>query len=235
MSIPKIITIDGPAASGKTTLGRRLAEHFGYLFFDTGVIYRALTWLVLSHAIDIKNEKAISDLASNTYIDIRPASKQDGRIYDVWIGNKDVTWEIRNANVDNNVSIISAYPGVRQALSSHQRRIGLRGNVVMVGRDIGTVILPEADLKIFLEASLLERAKRRYNEYINKREDLDLDEIVRTMALRDEIDSTREIAPLKPAEDAIRINSDTLDQDQVFSYIINQIYKQTKGKDNIGR
>lgn len=223
MSLPKIIAIDGPAASGKSTLGRRLAEALGYLFFDTGVMYRALTWLALQQGIPVGDEKAITDLAEKTPIDVRPPSKRDGRMYDIFVAGQDVTWKIRNREVDDHVSIVSAYPGVRKALSALQRQIGLRGNVVMVGRDIGTVVLPEADIKIYLEASLDVRAQRRYLEFKARGKDVTLDEIREGMLARDHIDSTRPIAPLRPAQDAIIINSDALDIAQVLEQVKTQI------------
>jgi cytidylate kinase len=164
MPLPSVIAIDGPAASGKSTLARLLAEELGYLYFDTGVMYRAVTWIALQRNLVIEDEAAITSLAQSIPIDVRPPSKQDGRAYDVWVEGQDITWQIRRPEVDANVSPVSAYAGVRQALSAQQRRIGQRGRVVMVGRDIGTVVLPEAGLKIYLDASAEERARRRYKE-----------------------------------------------------------------------
>ena len=219
-SQPSIIALDGPAASGKSTLGRRLADSLGYLFFDTGIMYRAITWIALQRDLDLRDESSISDLAQIAQIDIRPPSKNDGRACDVVIAEKDVTWEMRDGNVDANVSVVSAYAGVRQALSEQQRRIGLRGKVVMVGRDIGTVVLPEADIKIYLDASAEERAKRRYDEIIARGEESDYDEILRKVIERDRIDSTRAVAPLRPADDAVIIDSDKMDADQVFDRVL---------------
>ena len=150
---PSIIAIDGPAASGKSTVGLRLANALGYLFFDTGLMYRAVTWLALDHDMNLRDENAITLLAEKTPIDIGPASKPDGRACDVLVAGKDITWETRLPAVDANVSVVSAYRGVRTALTEQQRRIGRRGQIVMVGRDIGTVVLPYADLKIYLDAS----------------------------------------------------------------------------------
>ncbi|NOT02970.1 MAG: (d)CMP kinase [Anaerolineales bacterium] len=215
-----IIALDGPAASGKSTLGRTLADSLGYLFFDTGIMYRAITWIALQHDMDLRDETAITELAQNAQIDIRPSSKDDGRACDVVIGEKDVTWDMRGDDVDANVSVVSAYAGVRKALSEHQRRIGLRGRVVMVGRDIGTVVLPEADLKIYLDASAEERAKRRYEEIIARGENADYDEILKKVIERDRIDSTRAVAPLRPADDAVIIDSDKMDAAQVFNHVL---------------
>jgi cytidylate kinase len=215
-----IIALDGPAASGKSTLGRRLADTLGYLFFDTGLMYRAITWIALQHDMNLRDEAAITGLAQKAQIDIRPPSKNDGRACDVVIGDKDVTWEMRGDEVDANVSVVSAYAGVRQALSEQQRRIGLRGKVVMVGRDIGTVVLPEADLKVYLDASAEERAKRRYEEIVARGDKADYDEILRKIIERDHIDSTRAVAPLRSAKDAVIIDSDKIDADKVFENVL---------------
>jgi CMP/dCMP kinase len=217
---PSIIALDGPAASGKSTLAKTLADSLGYLFFDTGVMYRAITWIALQHDMNLRDEAAITELAQNAQIDIRPPSKADGRACDVVIGEKDVTWDMRGEDVDGNVSVVSAYAGVRKALSEQQRRIGMRGRVVMVGRDIGTVVLPEADLKIYLDASAEERAKRRFDEIIARGEKADYDEILRKVIERDRIDSTRAVAPLRPADDAVIIDSDKMNAEQVVARVM---------------
>ncbi|HLA86432.1 MAG TPA: (d)CMP kinase [Anaerolineales bacterium] len=219
-SPPSIIALDGPAASGKSTLGKKLADSLGYLFFDTGVMYRAITWIALQHDMNLRAEAEITGLAQKAQIDIRPPSKNDGRGYDVVIDEKDVTWAMRDSEVDANVSIVSAYAGVRRALSEKQRRIGLRGHVVMVGRDIGTVVLPEADLKVYLVASAEERARRRYEEIITRGDKADYDEILKKVIERDHIDSTRAVAPLRPADDAVILDSDKLDADQVLTRVL---------------
>lgn len=218
-SPPSIIALDGPAASGKSTLGRLLADALGYLFFDTGVMYRAVTWIALQRDMDLRDEAVVTELAEKAQIDIRPPSNPDGRSCDVMLGERDVTWDMRDAEVDANVSVISAYAGVRKALSEQQRRIGLRGRVVMVGRDIGTVVLPEADLKIYLDASAEERARRRYEELVARGEKADYEDILSRMVERDRIDSTRAVAPLRPAADAVVINSDKLTAEQVFACV----------------
>jgi cytidylate kinase len=216
MGIPKIIAIDGPAASGKSTLGHKLAQALGYLYFDTGVMYRAVTWLALKCGLEIGDEAAITTLARQVQIDVRPPSVQDGRAYDVIVDGQDITWDIRRPEVDGNVSPVSAYAGVREALSAQQRRIGKRGNVVMVGRDIRTVILPNAELKIYLDASVEVRARRRYEELRQRGEPADLNFILQAMRKRDQIDSHRKVAPLRPADDAHTLCSDGLDAEQVL-------------------
>ena len=219
MPVPSTITIDGPAASGKSTLGARLAQALGYLYFDTGVMYRAVTWVALQRQIDITDEASISRLAEQISIDIRPPTRLDGRAADVLADGQDVTWEIRRPEVDANVSPVSAYAGVRASLTVQQRRIGLRGKVVMVGRDIGTVVLPEADLKIYLDASAQERARRRYTELLGRGETADYYHILAVIQSRDQIDSTRQVAPLRAASDAIVLDSDALDADQVLQRV----------------
>ncbi len=216
MGIPEIITIDGPSASGKSTLGHKLAQALGYLYFDTGVMYRAVTWLALQQGLEIDNEIVITTLAQQVQIDVLPASVEDGRAYTVIVDGQDITWEIRQSDVEASVSPVSAYPGVRKALSIQQRRIGKRGRVVMVGRDIGTVILPKADLKIYLDASVEERARRRFEELRGRGLQADYHDILKAMRRRDQIDSQRKVAPLRPAEDAVILGSDGLDADQVL-------------------
>jgi cytidylate kinase len=211
-----IIAVDGPAASGKSTLARRIADALGYLYFDTGVMYRAVTFAALLKGIDIDDEEAVSKIAIEIDIDVRQASVNDERQYDVIMDGEDITWDIRSSAVDTNVSQVSTYGDVRQAMTQVQRQIGLRGNVVMAGRDIGTVVLPEADLKLYLDASVEARANRRYVECVARGEHVKRDEILAWMRERDRIDSTRTIAPLRPAEDAIILDSTSMDADEVF-------------------
>jgi cytidylate kinase len=217
---PSIIAIDGPAASGKSTVGLRLAGELGYLFFDTGVMYRAITWLALDHDMNLDDEASITALAEKTPIDVAPASKSDGRACDVLVAGRDITWETRLPDVEANVSVVSAYRGVRAALSAQQRRIGKRGRIVMVGRDIGTVVLPDADLKIYLDASAEERARRRYDEIIARSGSADYEDILAKVIERDRIDSTRDVAPLKVASDAVVLHTDTLTADEVFEQVL---------------
>jgi cytidylate kinase len=225
MNIPSIITIDGPAASGKSTLGQHLAEELGYLYFDTGVMYRALTWEGLQRGIPIEDGEQLCRLAQELEIDVRAPSTADGRAYDVWVNGVDVTWDIRRKEVDANVSVVSAYAGVRAALSAQQRRIGLRGRVVMVGRDIGTVVLPQADLKIYLDASAEERARRRYQELLARNEQASYEAVLQAVQRRDWIDSTRDVAPLRAADDAVVLVTDHMDAGQVLEAARKLVYK----------
>ena len=198
----------------------RLAHALGYLFFDTGVMYRAVTWLALNRGIDVSEEAAVAALAEKTPIDVAPASTSDGRACDVLVEGKDITWETRAREVEARVSVVAAYPVVRRALSAQQRRIGLRGKIVMVGRDIGTVVLPEADLKIYLDATAQQRATRRYHEILLRGGTAEYEEILAKVIERDRIDSTRDVAPLKAADDAVIIDSDAMDADEVFEKVL---------------
>lgn len=219
MPIPQTIAVDGPAASGKSTIAELLAQALGYLYFDTGVMYRAVTLAALRQLSEVNDEPAVTHLAETVHIDVREASQQDGRKSDILLDGVDITWEIRAPEVDANVSVVSAYPGVRVAMTDQQRRIGKRGKVVMVGRDIGTVVLPDADLKVYMDASVEERARRRYDEVRQRGEAADYEAILASMRRRDEIDSTRKVAPLRPAEDAVIVSTDGLSIEQVLEKI----------------
>jgi cytidylate kinase len=214
-----MIAIDGPAAAGKSTVGELLARELNYLYFDTGVMYRAVTWAALQRGIPIADEDGVTRLAEQAHIDVIQPTIQDGRQYTVLIDGQDATWELRRAEVDQNVSPVSAYAGVRAALTAQQRRIGMQGQVVMVGRDIGTVVLPDAPLKLYLDATVEERARRRYLENVQRGQPCDYEEILQGMRRRDKIDSERQAAPLRPADDAIVIDTTGLDIDQVMKLI----------------
>ena len=218
---PTLIAIDGPAASGKSTIAAALARKLGYLYFDTGVMYRAATWAALDRGLAISDEAAVTKLTESLQIDVKPPSADDGRQYDVLCDGVDVTWAIRSPEVDANVSPVSVYPGVRSALTAQQRRIGLRGDVVMVGRDIGTVVLPEAPLKIYLDASAEERARRRYCEKCRRAaiSHRRTRSILDNVKHRDAIDSGRATAPLKAAPDAVVIDSTGLSVDEVVARV----------------
>lgn len=215
----EVITIDGPASSGKSTVAAILAKELGYLYFDTGVMYRAVTYAVICCAIPVEDEEQVSRLAESLQIDVRPPGCADGRQYDVWLDNEDITWQIRSREVEDLVSPVSTYEGVRTAMTGQQRRIGLNGKVVMVGRDIGTVVLPEAPVKVYLDASAGERARRRYHELISRGENVYFDDILNNLQMRDKIDSTRKVAPLKMANDAHYIFSDGMSVNEVVEKI----------------
>ena len=208
---PMTIAIDGPAASGKSTVGEALAERLEYLYFDTGVMYRAVTWAALERGVDVENEEAVTGLAESLEIEVTDATDDDGRQYTVLADGSDVTWEIRKPEVDATVSVVSAYRGVRHALVAKQRQIAADRPVVMVGRDIGTVVLPEADLKIYLDASVEERARRRWLEMRDRGKDAECGAVLDAMRRRDRIDSNREVSPLRAAQDAVRIDTTDVD------------------------
>jgi cytidylate kinase len=216
---PATIAIDGTVASGKSTIGGLLAERLGYTYLDTGAMYRAVTWIALQRGMDIADEEAITALAESVEINITLPTVEDGRQYTVYASGQDVTWQIRRPEVDANVSPVSAYPGVRKALTDQQRRIGQRGRIVMVGRDIGTVVLPEADRKIYLNATVEERARRRYREILERGQEADYEEVLASMRRRDKIDSEREAAPLRPADDAIIIDTTELSIAEVLAKV----------------
>ena len=225
MDLPSTIAIDGPAASGKSTLGALLAKALGYLYFDTGVMYRAVTLAALQNGVDIFDEATIGQLAEKVRIDVGPPSVDDGRDYDVLLDGQDVTWLIRTDAVNDHVSDISIYERVRKAMTDQQRRIAMVNKVVMVGRDIGTVVMPDADLKIYLDASVEVRAHRRYQEMLERGEPADYEAVLRSLKNRDQIDSNREIAPLKPAEDAVVIQADCLGIQQVLEKAKELVYR----------
>ena len=217
---PPVIAIDGPAASGKSTVGEAVSRRLGFLYFDTGAMYRAVTQAALARGIAISDELAVSELAAAIHIDVTAATVDDGRQYTVLIDGEDVTWALRTSEVDANVSPVSAYPAVRAALTQQQRRVAAQGRMVMVGRDIGTVVLPEAPLKIYLDASAEERARRRWVELEQRGQKSDFESILGAMRARDAYDSTRKTAPLRAASDAIVINTDGMTGEQVVDEVV---------------
>lgn len=224
------ITLDGPAASGKSTLGERLAKALNFIYLDTGVMYRAVTLAALNKKVEIDNEELVTQVAEEIDLDIRSASVDDGRSNDVILDGEDVTWDIRLPEVEAYVSQVSAFKGVRVAMTQKQREIGERGGIVMVGRDIGTVVLPNAEIKLYLDASVEERARRRHLELINRGKQSDFEFVLDDLKRRDKIDSSREIAPLKPADDALMIDSDNMNADEVYKYILELISKKVLEK-----
>jgi len=220
MSGPQCIAIDGPAGSGKSTIGEQLARQLGYLYVDTGAMYRAVAWLALHEGVDINDGSALSQLAQRADIVISHPHISDGRQYTVTVNGQDVTWDIRKSDVTRAVSAVSSHPEVRKLLIAQQRMMAKQGRVVMVGRDIGAVVLPDAELKIYLTASLAERARRRHTELVERygpvHENVpSLEELIRDIERRDEIDHDN----MQPAIDAIVIETDYLSVSQVMETI----------------
>jgi CMP/dCMP kinase len=208
-SVP-VVAIDGPAAAGKTVIGRALATHFGWSFFDTGVLYRALTWKALRTAANLSDGSVLARLAELTSIDVVPSADPDARPYDVLVDGLDVSVAIREPEVDRSVSQVSAHAEVRQALINAQRSLRRPPGIVMAGRDIGTVIFPDALVKIYLDASPEVRARRRAQER-GIEGDFATETELRDVKLRDRTDQSREAAPLRAAEDAEVLDTDHLD------------------------
>jgi CMP/dCMP kinase len=222
MSRPQTIAIDGPAASGKSTVGEALAQQLGYLYFDTGAMYRAITLLAIEKALDLTDNERLGDLAANTIIVIEPPAPDtdDHRQYTVRVDDRDITWDIRHHEVDANVSEVSSHPRVREALRQQQRRIGEQGQVVMVGRDIGTVVMPDAPLKVYLDASAEERARRRQEDDKRRGVESNFDTLLASIQERDRRDTSRREAPLRAADDAAVISTDHLSVEEVVAQIL---------------
>lgn len=219
------IAIDGPAAAGKSTVAKVIAEKLSYVYIDTGAMYRALTYKALQQQVDPENEDALLQLLQQLEIVLKPG--ESGQ--QVFIGENDVTNEIRTNEVTNTVSFVAKHPLVRKEMVKRQQAFAEAGGVVMDGRDIGTHVLPDAEVKIFLKASTEERAKRRYNENISKGIPSDLEKLKEEIALRDQIDSERAAAPLKKAADAIELDTTSLTISDVVENIM-AVVKEEKGK-----
>ncbi len=221
MQRPGRIAIDGPAGAGKSTVGEQLARHLGYLYFDTGAMYRAVAWLALQQHVSVDDGPALARLAQQADIVISRPQIDDGRQYTVTVNGRDITWEIRSAEVTRAVPPASSHQQVRAILRARQREIAYEHEgVVMVGRDIGAIVLPDADLKVYLTASLEERAKRRYAELEDRLGAGNpalpsFEDVLEEIRQRDEIDREK----MKPAHDAIVIMTDNLSVPQVLEVI----------------
>ncbi len=214
-----VIAIDGPSGAGKSTIARLLAKRLGYVYIDTGAMYRAFGWKALKEGIDTKDESALAGLAGRTEVIIEK-DNDNPRIY---VDGRDVTDEIRTPEMGMAASDVSKSPAVRSRLLLLQRRLGERGGVVMDGRDIGTVVFPDADIKFYLDASAEERGRRRFLELKAKGLDVELAEITRQIIERDEQDRSRALAPLRPAPDAVFIDSSSLSIEEVLSIMLDNI------------
>ena len=207
-----IIAIDGPAGAGKSTIAKKVADSLGYVYIDTGAMYRAFTYELLTSSISLSDIEEINKVLEKTNIEFKNN--------EIFLNNLNVTNEIRSKNVTANVSAVSAIPQVREKLVNLQRKIASESNSILDGRDIGTVVFPNAELKIFLTASVKIRALRRYNELIAKDKNIDINEIEAEIEKRDKLDSSRETSPLIKAADAIEIDTSDLSIDEVANTIL---------------
>lgn len=212
---PFVIALDGPAASGKSTVGSGVAEALGFFYFDTGVLYRALTCVALNRGIAPTDAAGLAQLARGVRFEVGQATVQDGRQLDVRADGEDVSLRIRTPAVDASVSAVSAHAAVRDALIQPQRDAVCPPGTVLAGRDIGTVIVPDAPLKIWLDASAEERARRRAAQHGDK-----VQEVLRAMVERDRFDSSRAVAPMVKASDAVRVRTDGVPAEEVVRQIV---------------
>ena len=219
MPSPMEIAIDGPVAAGKTAVGRLVAERLGCRFLDTGMMYRALTHVALRRGVDLEDEGGLVDLAERLTIRLAPETGVDRLTVD----GEDMTDHLRRPEVERGVSLVSRVPGVRRALVGQQRTIAKAGPVVMAGRDIGTVVLPEAGVKVYLTASVEERARRRFLELKQDGETAECGRVLSELRRRDKIDSERDDSPLRPAEDAVMLDTDGIEIEDLARQIVSYV------------
>ncbi|OLO42586.1 cytidylate kinase [Alkalihalophilus pseudofirmus] len=219
MSRKTNIAIDGPAGAGKSTVAKMVAEQLTYLYIDTGAMYRALTYIALKHSIDPKNGKKLRELLDRVSIVLKPTTSGTS----VFVNEDEVTEEIRSSEVTNTVSIVAGHEEVRKEMVKQQQTLAENGGTVMDGRDIGTFVLPKAEVKVFLTASVEERAKRRHEENIQKGYPSDYEKLKEEIARRDELDSNRKFAPLQKAADAVVIDSTHMTIPEVVDNILHLV------------
>ncbi|GLO66458.1 MULTISPECIES: (d)CMP kinase [Oceanobacillus] len=215
------VAIDGPAAAGKSTVAKMIANQLGFIYVDTGAMYRALTYQSLQEGVDPKNEERVLTILMNSIIEL----KQTENGQRVFVNNKDVSEEIRYPDVTSQVSFVAQHPSIRKEMVSRQQKLANNRSVVMDGRDIGTHVLPDAEVKIFLVASVEERAKRRHEENIKKGIPSDIQSLKKEISDRDQIDSNREVSPLIKAKDAIEVDTTSLSITEVKDQILQEISK----------
>lgn len=217
------VAIDGPASAGKSTVAKLVAKRFGYIYVDTGAMYRAVTFWAMQRGVDLSDEAAVTAAMQSLKIGFKPGEPDQL----VFANDQDITAAIRQPDVTNNVSTIAALPQVRTILTDQQREMAAAGGIVMDGRDIGTTVLPHAQVKIFLVASAAERAKRRYAENIKKGIETPLAQLQAEIELRDHKDSTRKVSPLTKAQDAIEVDTTPMSIEEVVTTIAEIIKKQS--------
>lgn len=221
-----IIAIDGFSSCGKSTVAKALAKKLKFVFIDSGAMYRAVTLYFLREGVDVKDDKAVAEALENIHIDFIPNVDKT----EIHLNDEDISDEIRQMYISDMVSEVSTIKAVRQAMVAQQQKLGRRRNIVMDGRDIGTTVFPDADMKIFMTADPQVRANRRYLELTNKGEQVTIDEIVKNLAHRDHIDSTREESPLRKAEDAILLDNSYMSQEDQLTFVIDEYNKRRASK-----
>lgn len=219
------IAIDGPAAAGKSTVAKIVARKKSYVYIDTGAMYRAITYLALQKGVDLNDEAALTELLQKSAIDLTVSEDGAQKVY---IAGEDVTEAIRMDEVSNQVSIVAKHRGIREEMTKRQQQLAEKGGVVMDGRDIGTHVLPDAEVKIFLLASVEERAKRRFEENVKKGYNVNYETLAEEIRRRDKLDSEREISPLKKADDALEIDTTSLSIDEVAGKILQIVDKKAQ-------
>ncbi|CAM4247271.1 MULTISPECIES: (d)CMP kinase [Bacillus cereus group] len=210
------IAIDGPAAAGKSTVAKVVAKKLSYVYIDTGAMYRAITYAALEQKVDIENEEQLMEVVKNVHIEFQ----QGENTQLVFLNGQDVSEVIRTPDVTNRVSIVAKHRLVREEMVRRQQELAEKGGVVMDGRDIGTHVLPDAEVKIFMLASVEERAERRHLENMNKGFDSNLEQLKEEIAQRDKLDSEREVSPLKKADDALELDTTSLSIEEVVQKIM---------------
>jgi cytidylate kinase len=220
---PLKMTIDGPAGAGKSTVAKLVADRLGYLYIDTGAMYRALTWLCMKNGLSPNDEAGIIELVRTAKVVLKPGDKSSHQLARVFVNGQEITKQIRTREITQLVSPISAIPAVRAYLIDQQRSMATAGGVVLDGRDTGTVVLPDADIKLFLTASPEVRAERRYKELRALGDEVDFEKLKEEIIERDRRDTNRSISPLRMADDAVLILTDNMQIEEVVSHIINLI------------